>query len=166
MDIDSITVPKLVFPVLLLRHSNMSKNSSEISQSIQLHEFYLYLFYKNFTFNFSSSLCVNSINGTVYANTKISSLNLKETVNFDFYFNFLLNSPLPFIFAPNGKIVELQSFCNGCFYFRDNENEGILMNLSFASEVGLNFLAFEFLKGKNIHSVYIGLYAPINQAPN
>jgi len=157
--IEKNKIPKASFPSLIIRHSKAASNNStrEIDYHVQLHEIYMYTFFKSVKKNVIYNTSVNSFDGHTFAPIQIKNFSLRHKIDEEEYFNFLLGSPLPFVFVPDSKFKDHCEMCKGAYFFRDKDQEGILMNLDFACKVGLDFMAVEYLNRQDICSVYIGL---------
>lgn len=157
--IEKNSVPKEAFPKLILRHARelAQKGSSEVTYHRQLHEVYMYTFFRSIKRDAVCHIKVGRTEGFTVGPVSIGDLSLDRKLDEDEYFRFLLESPLPFAFIPEGRLEDHSGMCSGASFFRDIEKEGILMDLMFACSVGLDFLAAEYLARGDVSSVYIGL---------
>lgn len=151
-------IPDYIFPKLLNRHKNqinMDPNSPAIYH-IQLHETYMYLFFKNLKFSSSKQILVNEIKGIVFSLVELSNFSLDDSIDCDGFFDILKYSPLPFVFIPNARIINIKNFCKGIFTFRHGVQKGILMDMKSAVSVGVDFIGAEFLYDENVKIFYVG----------
>lgn len=155
-------VPKDTFPKLILRHAGeLAKGRMcEAACHRQLHEIYMYTFFRGVRKNAVCHIRVGDVQGFVVGVVCIGDMKLGCRLSEDEYFRFLLSSPLPFVFVPEGELKKHTSIA-GAFFLGDDE--GILMDLPFACSVGLDFLAAEYLARSDVSSVYVGLVRYSNQ---
>jgi hypothetical protein len=153
------TVPSTIFPKLLFKHSLEIKENPE-SETLcyqQAHEIYMYEFFKNCKLECKSEITINKVKGIAICPILLRSFTLISRVDEEGFFKILTKAPLPFVFIPYGKVCQNLNLCNGAFDFRESEKVGILMNLEFAGNVGVDFLATPFLIEKEAFNVYIGI---------
>lgn len=153
------TIPAEAFPKLILRHAReltQGKNC-EATYHRHLHEIYMYTFFKSIKKEGVHRIKVNSTEGFAISPVPTGNLSLGCKLEEYEYFKFLLSSPLPFVFVPDGRLSDHLDMCRGASFFRDSEKQGILMDLPFACSVGLDFLAAEYIARRDVACVYIGL---------
>ena len=157
-----LTVPDIVFPKLLEKHSEeiQSNSDSEILYYKQAHEIYMYQFFKYCKLDCFTQIEVNKVCGTALSPIRLQSFSTYAPANENQFFASLLHAPVPFVFIPEGNVGTLENFCTGACHFKESSNEGILMDLRFASNIGIEFLAADFLLKGNVYSIYIGLAHP------
>lgn len=157
--IEKNRIPEDSFPSLLIRHSEAitRDDMQEIDYHIQAHENYMYTFFKHIKKEAIYKIKVDNHEGYSFAPIQVKNISLRHSLNEKEYFRFLLNAPLPFLFIPSSKLREHSEMCKDAHYFQDGNQEGILMDLNFACQVGLDFMAAEYLKDPNVSSIYIGL---------
>ncbi len=157
-----LTVPEMALPKLLEKHSEEIKSNSD-SESLyykQAHEIYMYQFFKHCKLDCFSRIEVNKVNGIALSPIRMQSFVTYAPANENQFFASLLDAPVPFVFIPECNIENLENFCTGACHFKETNNEGILMDLIFANNVGMEFLASDFLLKSNVYSIYIGLVYP------
>jgi hypothetical protein len=147
------------FPKLLTKHLLEIENSedSEILYHRQAHEIYMYTFFRNLKFDCISQIKIDSIDGYSISNVKLNSIQLGNSIAENEFFDKLLFAPYPFIFVPNCDYSQVKNFCNGALSFKGEGLEGVLMDLSFASKVGIDFVAVDFLQREDIAFLFIGI---------
>jgi hypothetical protein len=157
--VEKNTVPREAFPKLILRHAKelAQERSSEVVYHRQLHEMYMYTFFRSIKREAVCHIKIGRTEGFAMGPVSIGDLSLGNKLGEDEYFKFLLSSPLPFVFVPEGRLRDHSGMCKGASFFGDREQEGILMDLPFACNVGLDFLAAEYLARSDVSSVCIGL---------
>ncbi|KAM0681057.1 hypothetical protein GINT2_000840 [Glugoides intestinalis] len=157
-----LTIPEMAFPKLLEKHSEEIKSNpdSEILYYKQTHEIYMYEFFKYCKLDCFSRIEVNKVSGVAVSPIRLQSLITYAPANENQFFSSLLNAPVPFVFIPECNIGNLENFCIGASHFKEANNEGILMDLRFASNVGMEFLAADILLESNVYFLYIGLIYP------
>lgn len=166
--VNSRTIPGVVFPELLARHKiQLKENNDDVFlYSRQVHEIYVYTFFKNSELSAVSEIVVeNSTNsrkmdGNVLGLINMGNINVYEKVNADIFYNKLLNAPLPFVFIPNGSVDEASKFIKGVAEFKNEGLEGLMMDLVSASNLGLGFICADLLKRNGVVVSYIGIVYP------
>ncbi|KAI5149117.1 hypothetical protein ENBRE01_0705 [Enteropsectra breve] len=153
------TVKMSVFPSLVHRHEKQQrKNKNEhILYYKQTHEMFMFSYYYNLKLEQASKLSVNGVEGYAMSNISINSMRTSGPASYETFYSALLYAPEPFVFIPSASLHELKSFCPGAFCFADGRKKGILMDLHFAGDVGLDFLASEYLMRSDVCMVYIGI---------
>lgn len=155
--IENNTIPAKTFPYLLKRHSDQLKSSNvnEKLKIIQQHEIYMYLFYSEFKPEHSFEIKVANSMGIILSNINVENINLDDNVDEKYFYNFLLEAPLPFIFIPKDVHSNLK-LCEGAKKFTSGESHGVLIDLNFAEQIGLGFMASNFIKKEGVHMLFIG----------
>lgn len=153
------TLPDAIFPKLLAKHSEEVRNNpeSEVLYYRQAHEIYMYEFFRHCRMDCASEVEVNDVKGVAVSPVRIGSFSTGSRVDGDYFFRALTKAPVPFVYIPHGSIAALPKVCDGACSFRESEKEGILMDLESACELGIDFLAADFLLGSGVYCVYVGV---------
>ncbi|ELA41383.1 uncharacterized protein VICG_01624 [Vittaforma corneae ATCC 50505] len=153
------TLPETIFPKLLIKHSEEVRSSpeSEVLYYKQAHEVYMYEFFKHCKLDCASEIEVNNVKGIAMSPIRLGSFSTSDSVNEDHFFKMLVKAPVPFVYIPHGNVAASLKVCSGACSFRESEAEGILMDLGFACELGIDFLATDFLLKSEVYCVYVGV---------
>lgn len=152
-------LPPKAFPKLLEKHSEEIKQNQE-SESLyykQAHEIYMYEFFEFCGLDYTSKIEINKVKGIAMCPIKLSNFSANTKSSEEEFFKMLIKSPVPFVFIPQDKVLDSLKLCSGAVSFRESEKQGILMDLEFACELGIDFLATEFLMRKDVFQVYVGV---------
>lgn len=154
---------KSAFPVLQNRHRSQTekKQESEILYYKQLHENYMYLFYSTLRLDVVTKVCIGNTKGVSLSTMNITniSLNPNKTAvlkSEEEFYSFLLKAPIPFVFIPEGSYEENISFVQGAVVFEANKNVGILMDVTYVSRLGLDFLLHDVITQKETPIAFLG----------
>jgi len=144
----------LIFPKLDVRHAEQYKAEKEntLLYHKQIHERYMYMYFSVAKLSFMDSIKISKGDGIVASSTPIGSFDLKESANEEIFYQSLMYAPTPFVFIPKSPVS-----CRGARVFTYEKFKGILMNLNFAVNVGIDFLAADYLMRRDVSECYVGL---------
>ncbi|KAI4291178.1 hypothetical protein PAPHI01_0452 [Pancytospora philotis] len=143
------TTPEEAFPRLMMRHHKQISASPEsrLLYHEQMHEMYMYTYYKNTVLSACSRIRVQGRSGHALGVLDHEDIALKHPADPSQFFALLKKAPLPFVFIPDGPAIGHRDFCRGAFAFESGGRSGVLMDAEFAAGVGVDFIALEHLRG-------------------
>ncbi|KAI5168530.1 hypothetical protein PAEPH01_0211 [Pancytospora epiphaga] len=146
-------------PALLERHIKQlhANPESRLLYHIQVHETYMYTYFRNVPLSSTSLISVNEIKGHAVGVIDHGNITLVRPVDEKYFYSTLLCAPHPFFFVPSVELAKIKGFCEGAFSIESMGRHGILMDIDFACKVGIEFIGLSYLISGEVKKYYIGL---------